>query len=385
MGSWFSNLHIRKKEKITVDSVADYICKIITSQQYTLTSSENEADGAFAIVSNMESQWYSVYSDLFSFEDPKVFTDYAAPMSAEFETDILGISCFDSDFLYLNLINSKSNVDAWLGIGSAAGLGIRKRTNLSAWKNIVDDFTSFKENAKKKYTFAEDILADVEHCIHLPQEYSTASYEYLAELAPGEAATYLYFKLPETTKTHDVPKLVPHTASLMPCFLDNPSTVSGINVGGASKGLSVYFIGSYVEHDEITFSDVYFVKWKNHQPFSIPIELKKVQLPDGHWAYYYHDPGYKIPSKVDDRLPILKRTRIENEHQICVHFVPHGNPRKVLDIIVILVPDKNPQGQMGWNVWHQFGSKKAYIQFYNNLWSKRPGCDHLLLQEEDFD
>ena len=106
MGSWFSNLHIRKKDSMTVDMVPDYICRTMASQQYTLTSSEDEADGAFAIISNAESQWYSVYSDLLSFEEPNMFSDYAAPLSTELETDILGISCFDSDYLYLNLIDA---------------------------------------------------------------------------------------------------------------------------------------------------------------------------------------------------------------------------------------------------------------------------------------
>lgn len=385
MGSWFSNLHIRKKGNITEDTVVECIRKIMDKQKYLQAVSEEEADGAFAILSSEESQWYSVYSDLFSFDNPKMFTDYATPMSTEFETDVLGISCFDSDFLFLNLVNVTDKVDAWAGIGSAVGLGVRKRTNLAAWKNKVDDYSTFKESTKKKYVFAEEILADVEHCIHLPQMHGTASYEYLADMGLNETVTYLYFKLPEAMKTQDAPKLVQHTASLMPCFLDKPSTVSGINVGGASKGLSVYFIGPYVEREEITFSDVCFVKWKNNQTEPVPFELKKVQLSDGQWAYYYHDPGYRIPPKVDDRLPMSKRMRVEYEHSIIVRFVPRGDPRKILDITVVLVPDKNQQGQTGWNVWHQFGAKKAYIQFHNSNWSKHPNCEHLLLREEDFD
>ena len=81
----------------------------------------------------------------------------------------------------------------------------------------------------------------------------------------------------------------------------------------------------------------------------------------------------------------MKRMRAESEHGIIVRFVPHGNPRKILDISVVLVPDKNPQGQTGWNVWHAFGSKKAFIAQHNRSWSKHPNCADLLLREEDFD
>lgn len=385
MGSWFSNLHIRKRNSINVTRIADYIGKAMAEKQYMLATSKDEADGAFAIVSDEKSDWYSVYSDLFSFDEPKQFVDYATPISDELKTDILGISCFDSDFLYLNLIDAENNVDAWAGVGSAAGLGIRKRTNLSAWKNKVCDFEAFKESLKKEYVFAEEVLAEIEHCICLPQNNGAASYEYLFDYDLSKRATYLYFKLPEVAKTQDAPKLVQYMASGMPCFLEKPSIVSAINVGGASKGLSVYFVGPYVENEEITFSDVCFVKWKNNQAESVPFELKKVQLPDGQWAYFYHDPGYKIMPKMDDRIPIAKRMRKQSEHSIVVRFVPHGNPQKILDITVVIVPDKYPQGQTGWNVWHEFGSKKAYIQHHNNSWRKSPNYEHLLLREEDYD
>ena len=389
MGTWFSNLHIRKNGTITQTSVADYIRNFMTAQQYLPAASGQEADVAFAIISDPQSQWVSVYSDLFSFDGPKQFADFASPMSAGLQTDILGIACFDSDYLFLNLINTADKTDAWAAVGNAAGLDIRKRTNLSAWKSKVSDFDDFKESLKKKYVFAEETLADIAHCLHLPQEHGAASYEYLADLELNEQAAFLYFKLPETMKTQDLPRLMLSSASLMPCFLNKPSIVNAINVGGASKGLSVYFVGPYVEHEEITFSDVCFVQLKNLHSESIPFALKKIQLPDGQWAYYYHDPGYRILPKVDGRLSPMKQLRAETERSIVVRFVPHGDPRKILDITVVLVPDKNPQGQIGWNVWHQFGSKKAYIQYHNSTWNKNlgnnPNGESLLLREEDFD
>lgn len=385
MGSWFSNLHIRKSSTISETMVVEYIRKAMMERQCLPAVSEEAADGAFAIVTDEKSQWYSVYSDLFSFDEPKLFVDYAAPMSEELKTDVIGFSCFDSDFLYLNLINKTEKVDAWAGVGRASGFGIRKRTNFALWKKKISDFERFKQSVNKDFVFAEDVLAEIEPCIHLPKEYSAASFEYLADMGLREHAKFLYFKFPEAMKTQDAPKLVQRMESFMPCALDNPSIVSGINVGGASKGLSVYFVGDYVENEEITFSDVCFVKCKNNMMESVPFALKKVQLSDGQWAYYYHDPGYKILPKVDDRLPMMKRMRIEDEHVITVRFVPHGNPRKILDITVALVPDKNPQGQTGWNVWQRFGSKKAYIQFINSSLSQLPNYEDKLLREEDYD
>ena len=385
MGNWFSNLHVRKSISITENDIVENISKMMIAQHYLPTTSPSEADGSFAIITDIKSQWYSVYSDLFSFDKPTLFADYAIPLSTEMKTEVLGISCFDSDYLYLNLIDVENKVDAWVGVGSAVGLGFRKRSNLSAWKNKVSDFIGFKESVKKKYVFSEEVLADVEHCIHLPHEYGMLSYEHLSDLESDEEPVYLYFKLPVEMKSQDAPKFFQRTFSLNPCFLDRPSVVSGINIGGASKGLSVYFIGPYVEYEEITFSDVSFVKNKGDCYEYVPFDLEKVQLSDGQWAYYYHDPAYRIPPKVDDNLPVIKQRRIESERSIKVRFIPHGNPRKVLDITVALVPDKNIQGQTVWNVWHRFGSKSAYIEERNKTWRKHPDCSDMILNEEDYD
>ena len=390
MGSWFSNISIRKNGGVTMDRIEEYMIKTAAAQGFSPVSSEAEADGGFAIVSDENGQWVTVYSDLFSLEDPKGFAKLAGPMSAALHTDILGIACFDSDYLYLNLLNTEERTNAWLGIGSAAGLGIRRWSRLSAWKRKVLDFPTFSDRARKRYVFAEEFLAEIEPCLALPSLQSTASYEYLKDMGLYEKAKFLYFRLPETLKTDEPPRLVQHTFSAMPCFLDRPSIVTGINVGGASKGLSVYFLGPYVAQEEITFTDVCLVKQKGNRTETVPIELQKMQLPDGQWAYHYHDPDFHILPKVDDRIPPMKRLRVESEHSITVRFVPHGNPRKILDITVVLVPDRNPAGQTGWNVWRGWGSKQAFIDQYNKSQERFRAMANTdarpqLLRAEDFD
>ena len=390
MGSWFSNIHIRKNETATEDAIEKYIAGIMASKHYLPCVSEIDADGAIAIVTCDDCRWISLYSDLVMLEQPSKCAEIMRSLSSELLTDVLGISCFDSDYLYLNLINTSDKTDAWIGIGSASGLGIKRRSGISAWKKKVSDFQVFSESVKNKYVFAEEFLAMSERCFELPTVQSSASYESLKDFDLDKKARYYYFKLPEDMKSKEPVNLVPRIYSGMPCFLDKPSVVDGINIGGESRGLSVFFIGPYVENDEITFSDVCFVKWKNNRTESVPIDLTKVQLSDGQWAYYYHDPGFRIPSKVDDRLPILKRMCVESERSIIVRFVPHGNPRKILDITVVLVPDKNPKGQTGWNVWHHYGSKEKFIEQFNKTWQSpgkmSPAANRPpLLRIEDFD
>ena len=389
MGSWFSNIHIRKSETIKLQSVTDYIKDMMEQQHYLPVASGEDADGAIAIVDESGCPWISVYSDLLSLENPKTFSEIAGPLSDALGTDILGISCFDSDYLYLNLVNTADKADAWIGIGSAVGLGVKRRSGLTAWKKKVEDFPAFSEGARRKYLFAEEFLNTAETCLGLPAVQGAASYEYLQDMGLREKAIFLYFKLSDESRTAELPRLVPHMASGMPCFLEKPLIVGGTNVGGASRGLSVYFLGPYVEHDEITFSDVCFVKWKNNQTQSVPFELTKIRLSDGQWAYYYHDPGFRIPPKVDPRLPMSKQLRATLDQSIIVRFVPHGNPRKILDVTVVLVPDKNHEGQTGWTVWHRWGSKEKFIAQFNESWDAHrkwaPDACPPVLRIEDFD
>lgn len=387
MGSWFSNLHIRKNGTVTEETIVNYINNLMTARQFLPAESEADADGTVAIVDGEECQWFSVYSDLFSHDDLDSCKAVAMPMSAELHTDVMGISCFDSDYLYLNLFNAEDKTDAWVGIGRGGDFGIKRCTGVSAWKKKVSDYPVFAAKAKEQYIYAEEFLAEIESCIDLPMMQSAASLEYMIDLGLDKKATYLYFKRSDNAEVDDLPKLQLWSYSGMPCFDGKSSFVEALNHGGEGKGLSVFFVGPYVEREEITFTNVKMMKWVRGEAVAIPIQLEKVQLTEGQWAYYYHDPQYKFLPKAPDRAPIMK----QKERSIYINFTPVGNSRKMLDITVVFVPDQNPLGQTGWNVWHAHGSKKAFIEYHNKIWKRvravetNPDSCLPLLKEEDFD
>lgn len=362
MGSWFSNLHIRRNDTATGESVTDRLLRYMEGQGY-LPASEENADGALTVITG--ERWFTVCSDLLEFENPDAVAEIAGPLSGALGTDVLGIACFDSDYLYLNLINQAEKVNAWLGIGSAAGLGIKRRTGLAAWKKKVRDYETFAVCAKEKYVCAEEFLTEAADCLDLPPEQSCAVYEYLADFGLDKMARIFYYRLPEDAKPKELPRLVPYMSDLTPAQIGKPMCVTAVNKGGESRGISVYFLGPYVEKEEITFTKTCFLTDRLGKCEEKPFELTKVRLTDGQWAYYYNDPGFRIPPKVDERLPIMKQMNMEMEREFAVRFVPQGDPRKTLDITVIIQPDKNPEGQTGWNVWHRWGSKDAFIDWYN--------------------
>lgn len=196
MGMWFSNLHIRKHEMTTAEAVEQAVCKLMDKKGYCPALSEQDAEVAVAILSSDRSQWFSVHSEVLMFEQSDDFAEMAIPMSTELQTDILGISCFDSDYLYLNLIHAELKKDAWLEIGEDLDYEIGRPTELAAWETEVADFPRFSECAEKEYVFAEEFLWEVEDCLALPACCSVGDYDSI-QLEPetAEALTiqYLYF------------------------------------------------------------------------------------------------------------------------------------------------------------------------------------------------
>lgn len=344
MGSWFSNLHIRRTENIEPSAVDSALTEMMTAANYMPAETAAEADAAVAILGT-DSEWISVYSDFFEFGEPKQFQDIARPISERLHTDVLGIACFDSDFMFMNLISPEQKLDAFARIGG--GYGVKRRSNFNAWKNKVTDIDAFKRcAAENEYAFAEEFLMDTAQYTGLNEELAISSYDTLGELELPVQKRYLYFKLPDTVERVP-PKLVFRSAgSCGPCTDGKQKWVEVLNVGGASRGLSVFFIGQYIENDEISFSDLYLKT--GHEGTRTPFELKKVRLIDARSAYYYNAPEYKIPEAVKDGLSWMKKFDEESKRVIRVVFTSHGDERKMHDIILVVSPDKNPEGQCGW-------------------------------------
>lgn len=388
MGSWFSNLHIRKTEEITRKIACDCIKETLAAKKYELVECEQDADVVVAVLDSQNSQWISICSRAFAHDDPESCKEVAAPLSAQLHTDVLGIACFDSDYLYINLINTDENADAWIGVGAGKEVGISRRNNLNAWKKKVADFAAFSDAAKCSYICSDELLAAVEGCLGLPAEQGSISLDYLKDTVHQKNAVFLYFRQ-EEGRRHTGPNLqICNMRYAVPCFDGKENSVYFLNYGDEFCGLSVYFLGPYVEREEITFSDVRLGCIR--QP-SIDIELKKMQLSDGQWAYCCHVPEILMPPGVPKRMKSEKRYVLEQERMRKLTFVPHGNPRKMLDITVLVVPNGNPNNQARWNIWEQRGSKEAYINWHNKIWKRVRAIEEdpnqclPLLKKEDFD
>ena len=387
MGSWFSNLHIRKTETVTGESVCEYIKALLEQKKYTLVECAQDADATIAVTDVPNSQWISICSQAFAHDDPETCKAVAAPLSAQLHTDVLGIACFDSDYLYLNLINTEEAADAWVGIGAGKEVGITRRNNLTAWKKKVADYTAFSAAAKCGYPCAEEFLSAAAGCLGLSADQGCASLDCMQDTGLHAHGRFLYFRQEEGAEQNGPGLEIWNFRYAVPCFDGRENSVSFLNAGQAFRGLSVYFLGPYVEHEEIRFTDV---RLEGLHQMPMELALKKVQLPDGQWSYHCHVPEIQIPPGIPRRTKPENRYLQQMERMRKIVFVPHGDPRAMLDITVVIAPDRNPDHQARWNIWQPHGSKEAFIKHHNNIWKRvrayetDPNQCLPLLNPEDF-
>ena len=246
MGNYFANLHIRN-EKCSLDALKTVLADTMTARGF-LPSEKKDADVSVCLYTPPSGAWVSVYSDAFLYTDVLALSPVLAEKTAG---DVLSIACFDSDYLFLQLLNTEKKHDLWLNVGSSYELKAPKRSNLTSWKKAIPDFDTFKAAASEKYPFAEDFLKAAEGALALPYEQSVGS------VGTGDAE-WLYYKSTGETPS-EPPALELFLPSMMPCRPKEPQMTLVTNVGGASRGVCAMFVGDYVEHDEITVDSAEFI------------------------------------------------------------------------------------------------------------------------------
>ena len=348
MGSTFSNISIRKNSFLTKEMVAESLSTILIDRGF-IRSTEESADISFAVFSLPSSQWFTICENEMLFDDFNEQLDIANILAKKLNSDTLRISCFDSDYIYLNLLNPQKKLDAWASVGNSTGLGIRRRTGVSAWKAIFSDVSKFKQAIKKHYIFAEEVLKEISAELELPHAQSFSEFDYLADSLPSCDITYLYFSMPASHSSTEPPTLEHYTYGLMPCNSGCPTVVSCINKGGAGKGVEIFILGKSIEHYDITFTEVTLAHWnRSRQQDHTPVVLEKKRMSDGSMGYYGEVRNFRIPEKVSSALPSAVRVKKESDLHFWFRCVPQYADTVSVKLRIIVRPIQNPDGGVEW-------------------------------------
>lgn len=389
MGTFFSNIHVRKSDKYSLERLKEYIVSDMTKKGFTPVAASEESDVSVTIFEPEESEWVSVASDEYNFSTLENIQKITEPISAFFETDVLAAACEDSDYLLLNLVNKADGTDGWINVGSLYGMKMLRRTSLAAWKKKVSDFEKLKEIAYETYVFAEEAFCGAAPLLHMQPAQTGLGPGGLPEQRAENVYT-MAFQAPEGMEK-ELPKLTIPLFTTVPCKIGESACVFVNNQGGKSKGIGILFFGDYIEKDEIVFENVTFESdYGSEKRKVVPITLEKVKCSDGTTGLYWENPDFVISPAVSESVPLMKRMDMESKKAFGVRFTPKGNPRKVLDIRVILIPLENKtEGQVSWYVWRGHASKAAYIEQHNELRYSMYGIQQVaykdLLHAEDYD
>lgn len=158
MGQFFTNIHIRKIDTFDVDIMKEYLIEEMKKQGFEVLSDESAADAALNIYAPKESDWISICSDLIDFENAEDSKKFITPLSEKFSTDVMSVGCFDSDYLFVNLMNENEKIDGWINIGRYEDMPFLRRTALAAWKKRIKEIDILKEIVHTEYVFAQEAM-----------------------------------------------------------------------------------------------------------------------------------------------------------------------------------------------------------------------------------
>lgn len=359
MGMSFANLHLHKHNNCNTQALMDYLCKEMQAKQYTQTTDRDNADVTAVIYETPDSKW--VTFSISSWQEHAVnWQSVAEAYSDTFNTDALVTVCDDSDYLLMHIRNTANGIDGWVNVGKPVRGKTCRRTSLTAFRDTVSDFDTFRSSVKKTYACAEEALFSVVKTLGLEDEQCTLDALY-TDISDQSAQTVLYFSAPSSEiKAPAFLKFSGSIPSLQ--SFGREMKLAFYNMGGKSKGISVVFDAS--EGNELTFADVVLAvqnkpyAWKDMQKF--PITLEERTLETGEKVYYGECADIIIP-------PYSNKVR-----WMSLQFIPQGNPRKVLDIKVTISPLEREQKvieqqKVIWYFWESYNSKREYIEHENTI------------------
>lgn len=352
MGYTFTNIQLRNKgkfDKALADSIAS---SVANGRGWRLVDNPDEAEVMTVVACAETSMWVAVGSDAFDGE-PDAAIHAAQGLAEYLNTDALAIGCFDSDYLFLNMLNPSEGINLWASSGSAAAAGISgmRRSNYSAWGRRVKNVDAFRAVMKQQRVFAEECLNELEEILDLPALQSIGCGTDWPD-APG---TYRYYYAVEEDGEADAPPVLEwRTTPVYAPSEGEKSFITAVNRGGASHGIGIAFTGEEVENGNVAVYTAIIQVHDNRGEWKVyPIEIEETMASNGKKMLYGELPQLPIPRAVSGNLPISKQYEMEWQRSITLQYVPeslraHLEGGRMTDLTVHMIPLKNWQGQCGW-------------------------------------
>ena len=340
MGYSFSNIQVKTAAE------PERIAEILTEGRGLKEAADpGDADIVIAVGGEGAGPWVTVVSDLFD-ADAEQTVACAKKLAGELQAETLAIAGFDSDYVFLNLLDPKNGTDAWAACGRFPDGKAPRRSSYPAWKGVVPDPEAFRQVMRKTYAAAEDCLEDLEGMLELPVSRSGSN----IEMATEERGYRCFRFVIEDSGEKQAPAVFkPSYTCYEEYFLEWNNLVTFVNTGGRSRGVGVCITGPCVTEKQAEILNPYIQthdargKW-----LCLPLQLKETEFANGVKGWYGTLPELRIPEAVPDGLPLRKAMDLYFRRGISVRFRLRriGSGSEPLGTLhVILLPLQNVPGQ----------------------------------------
>ena len=350
MGSSFSNISIQKNSGVSRTTVAECLYSAASARGFT-PCAPDDADAVFAIFAPEDAAWITVSGDLL--EDSEAQLEYARHISEALKSDVLRIFCFDSDYLFLNLLNPEKGLDAWANSGHASAYGVRRRSQFAHWRDAVSNLEHFRGALQRRRIFAEEVLEEIAEDLSLRSEQC-----YFCGEEIGGDTNFLYLSAPARESEGELPKLELLHRDYNICYSGERMVLSTVNRGGAGRGIEFIISGECIETFHLALENAEVDTRPRGRVHTEPLTFERTALADGTPVFRAALQHARIPKKVPDELPELKRMDREFQNSYVLAFVLKAdpvlleranNPKGILDIEIAIRPLQNPEGGIRWS------------------------------------
>ena len=347
MGLSFNNIQLRISGAFDPEAL---VSRLTADKNLTPVESADEADVRIRVLRQPGSQWITVASDLFD-ADPETADSMSRDLAQAFGAPVLTVGCFDSDYLYLNLLDPAHNVDAWAATGRFPGGRAPRRSNFTRWQGYAADVERFRQVMRQRHVFAEECLTDVAQLLSIPVEQLSCLPE--DDTAGAETGVF-FFRADSSAELTEPPEFEARTYNIYYSLDAEPVLASFINKGGASRGVGIAFGGPCFDRRKVRIKQMHFQTHDRQGEWVFtPVELNEITDANGHAWMYGECPSLPIPEAIPDTLPPGIRQKKEFQRMITVRFSAGNHPRQVSgialddDMYIVLIPLANKSGQKG--------------------------------------
>ena len=347
MGLTFTNIHVRVSGALEPEAL---VRRLTADRGLTPVGSADEADVRVLVAKEPGSRWVTIASDLFD-GDPDAAERASRELAKTEDAPVLTVGCFDSDYLYMNLLDPARKTDAWAATGRFPGGRTPHRSNYPAWKGYVADAEQFRQVMRQRYISAEDCLPEAARLLDVPEMQLSCLVE--DDQACAETSVF-FFRPASSAEAAEPPKFEVRIHDTMYQLGEGDACAFYINVGGASRGVAVAFGGPCLDNDKVRIARASIQTMDRRGNGVVTrVELKRITDENGRSWMYGECASLPIPESVPGNVPPAVRQDKEFQRTIVVRFSAASQPDLIKeidtddDMYVVLLPLADRSGQAG--------------------------------------